>query len=41
MFSTTTIRAAYSHHILRAHVQGFAPLGFAAFIRTASNAATL
>lgn len=41
MFSTTTIRTAYSRHVLRAHFQGFAPLAFVAFVRTAANAATL
>lgn len=41
MFSTVTIRTAYTRHMLRAHLQGFAPLAFAAFIRTAANAATL
>ena len=41
MFSSLTIRTAYSRHVLRAHSQGFAPMGFASFIRTASNAAML
>jgi len=41
MFSTITIRTAYSRHILRAHFGGFAPLAFIAFVRTVANAATL
>lgn len=41
MFPSLTIRAEYSRHILRAHSQGFAPMGFASFIRAASNAAML
>lgn len=41
MFNTITIRANYSRHVLRAHLQGFAPLGFAAFIRAAAHAVAL
>ena len=41
MFPSIKIRTEYSRHILRAHSQGFAPMGFASFIRTASNAAML
>ena len=41
MFSTSTIRLAYSRHILRAFAQGFAPLAFIDFIRAAANAVAL
>ena len=41
MFPSIKIRTEYSRHVLRAHYQGFAPMGFASFIRTASNAAML
>lgn len=40
MFSTIAIRTAYSRHVLRAHLQGFAALSFLGFVRTASNAAS-
>jgi hypothetical protein len=33
------IRTAYSHHLLRAHVEGFAPLTLRAFVSLAAHAA--
>jgi hypothetical protein len=33
MFTTHTIRLAYSHHLIAAHNQGFTPMAFNQFIR--------
>lgn len=41
MFSTATIRTAYSRHILRAFAQGFAPLTFRSFVSACASAATV
>ena len=30
----TLYRASYSRHILRAHLQGFKPMGYVAFLST-------
>jgi hypothetical protein len=41
MYSTHSIRLAYSRHILAAHHGNFAPMAFAQFVRVVSHAAYL
>lgn len=36
MFTSTKIRVAYSYHVLRAQLQGFAPLSLRSFVAVAA-----